>query len=250
MIQLKNKTELDGVRNSCKLLASLFNELDGFIKEGISTRDIDTFCHDFIIKHKAKPILIGYRGYPATACVSINDEVIHGIPNRKKIIKEGDLVKVDLDLELNGFVSDSTHAYEIGKVTNNVHKLNVETRNALYRGIEGANKPGARINDISSAIYNHVTQFGFGVIREYCGHGVGFSVHEDPYVPNYVSTEGNVRLKEGMVIAIEPMITLGSAKCHVLADGWTVVTNDKSYACHWEHTVAITENGPEILTEI
>lgn len=250
MIRLKNKAELDGIRKSCKLLAALFSELDNYIKEGLSTKDIDNFCHSFITKHNAKPACLHYNGFPASACVSVNNEVIHGIPNSKKIIVEGDLVKVDLDINLNGFISDSTHTYEIGKVSNAVHNLNIETRNSLYKGIDGANKPNARINDISSAIFNYVTKLGYGVVRDYCGHGVGFEVHEEPFVPNYVTTEGNIRLKEGMVIAIEPMITLGSGKCHVLKDGWTVVTDDKSYAAHWEHTVAITENGPEILTEL
>ena len=250
MIQLKNKEELNGIRKSCKLLASLFLELESYIKEGISTKDIDDFCHEFIIKHNAKPILIGYRGYPATSCISVNEEIIHGIPSKKKILKNGDLVKVDIDLSLNGFVSDSTHAFEIGSVNSDVHALNIETRNALYKGIDAINKKNARLNDASSAIYNHLTQFGYGIVREYCGHGVGISVHEDPLVFNYVTNQGNIRLREGMVIAIEPMVALKSAKCHVMPDGWTVVTNDRSTACHWEHTVAITNDGVEILTEI
>lgn len=248
MINLKSKEEIDGIRKSCHMLRSLFEELDGFVKEGQTTAEIDKFCYEFIIKHGGKPAYLNYEGFPATACISINEEVIHGIPSPKRIIKSGDLVKVDLGINLNGYFSDSTHAYEIGNVKEEVKKLSRITRESLYLGIEAAGKRDARINDIGKAVYMHTTKEGYGVVKDYSGHGVGLQVHEEPSVPNYITVDYNPRIKEGMVLAIEPMITLGTWKVKVLSDGWTVVTKDNSVAAHWEHTIAITSNGAEILT--
>lgn len=249
MITIKTKDEINGIKKSCALLRSLFEELDGFIKEGITTKAVDVFCENFIKKHGGKPAFLYYDGFPASACISINEEVIHGIPSSHRIIKNGDLVKVDLGINLNGYFSDSAHGYEIGNVPKNVKQLNKTTKESLYLAIDAiSNSQSPRVSDIGRAVFTHCSERGFGVVRDYCGHGVGLDVHEEPSIANYINPQYNARLKEGMVIAIEPMITLGTWKVHTKDDGWTVVTDDNSVAAHWEHTVAITENGVEILT--
>ena len=249
MITIKTKDEINGIKKSCALLRSLFEELDGFIKEGITTKAVDVFCENFIKKHGGKPAFLYYDGFPASACISINEEVIHGIPSSHRIIKNGDLVKVDLGINLNGYFSDSAHGYEIGNVPKNVKQLNKTTKESLYLAIDAiSNSQSPRVSDIGIAVFTHCSERGFGVVKDYCGHGVGLDVHEEPSIANYINPQYNARLKEGMVIAIEPMITLGTWKVHTKDDGWTVVTDDNSVAAHWEHTVAITENGVEILT--
>lgn len=251
MILLKTDEQIDGIRKSCHLLCQLLDSLEGRIVAGMSTMDVDRICYDFIIKHHGKPAFLNFEGFPATACVSVNEEIIHGIPKKKRIIHEGDLVSVDLGINLNGYFSDSARTFEVGTVAPEVRKLNKVTRECLTLGIEAINKPHARIQDIGAAVYEHAHRNGFGVVREYCGHGVGLKVHEDPEIPNYVSHfSPNPRLREGMVIAIEPMINLGGDGIIDMPDGWTVVTADGKPASHWEHTVAITANGPEILTQI
>ncbi len=251
MIQLKTKEDIDGIRKSCKLLAQLFAELDLYVKEGLSTHEIDKFVYDFAIKHKAYPSCLGFEGYPASSCISVNDTVIHGIPSKKEILMHGDVVSIDICLTLNGYVSDSTHTYEIGKVSPEVHKLNMVTKKCLDLGIEAASQKGARIQDIGAAVFKHANNNGYGVVRDYCGHGVGFDVHEAPEVPNYTSIHAsNPRLKPGMVIAIEPMINMGTYKIKTLKDGWTVKTLDGKPSCHWEHTLAITDDGLEVLTTL
>ena len=251
MIELKSDRDIEGIRKSCKLLAELFEEVGPQIQAGMSTLDVDSLCHDFMKRHHASGPCKGYMGYPNVTCVSVNDTVIHGIPNKNIILKEGDIVSVDICLEKDGYVSDSTHTYEIGKVSEEVHQLNVVTNKCLYLGIEAASQPHARIQDIGAAVSSYARKFGYGVVRDYCGHGVGFSIHEDPEVPNYVSLANpNPRLSEGMVIAIEPMINMGTYRVRTEKDGWGVKTLDGKPACHWEHTVAITENGLEILTQL
>ncbi len=249
MIQLKNKDEIEGIRRSGALLADLFRNLDEKIAEGMSTYDVDRICADFIRAHHAKASCLGYMGYPSSTCVSVNDTVIHGIPSKKDILKDGDLVSVDITLELDGYISDSTHTYEIGKVKDDVHQLNAVTKKALYNAIDAAGKKGARLHDIAAAVEETCKPYGYGIVRDYCGHGVGFSIHEDPPVFNFVSSRNpNVKLREGLVIAIEPMINMGTWRIRNLSDGWTVKTEDGSVACHWEHTIAITERGAEIMT--
>lgn len=249
MITIKTKDEINGIKKSCALLRSLFEELDEFIKEGITTKAVDVFCENFIKKHGGKPAFLYYDGFPASACISINEEVIHGIPSSHRIIKNGDLVKVDLGINLNGYFSDSAHGYEIGNVPKNVKQLNKTTKESLYLAIDAiSNSQSPRVSDIGRAVFTHCSERGFGVVKDYCGHGVGLAVHEEPSIANYINPQYNARLKEGMVIAIEPMITLGTWRVHTKDDGWTVVTDDNSVAAHWEHTVAITENGVEILT--
>lgn len=251
MIQIKNEYQIDKIRKSCKLLAQMFEEVGPQITEGISTWDIDQLCETFMKKHHATGPCKGYYGYPNVTCTSVNDVVIHGIPNKHHILKDGDVISVDVCIDLDGYISDSTHTYEIGKVTPEVHRLNVETEKMLYLGIEAASKPNARIQDIATAVSKHARQFNYGVVRDYCGHGVGLEMHEDPMIPNYVSLANqNPRIRKGMVIAIEPMINMGTYKIKTDRDGWTVRTLDGQPACHWEHTVAITDSGLEILTTL
>lgn len=250
MIQLKNEYQISKIRSSCHLLSDMFSYLEGEIKEGMSTYDVDQICEDFMKRNHATGPCKGYFDYPAVSCTSVNDTVIHGIPSKKEILKNGDIISVDVCIDLDGYISDSTHTYEIGSVSPEIHQLNVVTRKSLYLGIEAASKPNARIQDIGAAVSGYCREFNYGVVRDYCGHGVGLEIHEDPEVPNYVSIANpNPRIRKGMVFAIEPMINLGTWKVKTLEDDWTVKTLDGKCACHWEHTVAITENGLEILTE-
>lgn len=251
MIQLKSKEDIDGIRTSGHILAELFEHLGEEIAEGMSTWDVDKVCADFMKRNHSTGPCKGYMGYPSVSCVSVNDMVIHGIPSKREILRNGDIVSVDICLEKNGYVSDSTHTYEIGKVSPEVHQLNIVTEKCLYLGIEAASVPHARIHDISKAVFTHASKYGYGVVRDYTGHGVGFSIHEDPEVPNFVSLSmPNARLRPGLVIAIEPMINMGTYKVKTLPDGWGVKTIDGKPACHWEHTIAVTEDGIEIMTKL
>ncbi len=251
MILLKTEEQIDGIRKSCKLLAQLLEYMDGKIAPGMSTWDVDQKCHEFIVKHGGKPAFLHFEGFPGSVCVSVNEEVIHGIPKKKHIIKDGDIVTIDAGIDLKGYFSDSAWTYMIGDVRPEVRKLVKVTRECLYKGIGALDKPHCRIQDIGEAVYEHAHRNGFGVVREYCGHGVGLKVHEDPEIPNYVSRfSPNPRIREGMVIAIEPMINLGGDGIIDMPDGWTVVTADGKPAAHWEHTIAITANGPEVLTQL
>ena len=249
MIQMKDDYQIEMIRKSCKLLAQMFEEVGPQIVDGISTWDIDRLCETFMKKHHASGPCKGYCGYPNVSCTSVNDVVIHGIPNKHQILKDGDIISLDVCIDLDGYISDSTHTYEIGKVSDDVHKLNKETERMLYLGIEAAGRANARVQDIGAAVSKHARLFNYGVVRDYCGHGVGLEIHEDPTIPNYVSLScPNPRIRKGMVFAIEPMINMGSYKIKTGRDGWTVYTMDGKPACHWEHTVAITDSGLEILT--
>ena len=253
MIELKTEKQIDGIRKSCHLLCNLLDSIEekSVIRAGISTKDIDDYCHKWIIKHNGKPACLHYEGFPAATCVSVNNEVIHGIPRKDHIIVEGDIVSVDLCINLNGYISDSARTYPVGEVSEERKKLIDVTRKSLYKGIEAASLNKARVMDIGQAVFSYVTKYGYGVVREYFGHGVGLKIHEDPSVPNYVSNQfANPRLREGMVFTIEPMINAGTHSIRVLNDGWTVVTQDGKDSAHFEHTLAVTHNGLEILTQI
>ncbi len=252
MIQYKDDYQIDKIRTSCKLLAEMFETVGEKIAEGITTWDVDRMCEDFMRKHHSRGPCKGYMGFPAVSCTSVNDTIIHGIPSKRQILESGDLLSLDVCISLDGYISDSTHSYEIGKVRDDVHAFNVNTRKSLYLGIDAASKSGARIMDISLAVSNYARKFHYGILKDYCGHGVGFELHEDPTVPNYVDLSmPNPRLKRGMVFAIEPMLMMGGkSRYYIDDDEWAVKTIDGSYGCHWEHTVAVTENGLEILTEL
>lgn len=248
MVTLKNSEQIKRIGQSCRLVATLLDSLNSVITDGMTTQDIDRYCHDFITKNGGIPAFLNYMGFPASACVSVNEEVIHGIPGKRKIMK-GDLVSVDLGINLDGYYSDAARTYIVGETSKENKRLVEITYQCLMEGIEGARKEGARIHDISAPIFNLANSHGYGVVRDYCGHGVGLAIHEDPQIPNYVNPLGaNPRLRVGMVLAIEPMINLGTKRVKLMPDGWTVVTADGKPSAHWEHTVAVTENGIEILT--
>lgn len=249
MIILKNTEQINGIRKSCKKIAELFDELKDVIKPGISTKDIDIYCENFMRKAGGVPAW-PTNGFPAASCISINEEVIHGLPSRSRILQSGDLVSIDLGMILDGYVSDSTVTFPVGNVSAEKMKLLEVTTECLKRGIEAC-KAGNRLLDIAHAIYNLATEHGYGVVHDYCGHGVGLEVHEEPSVLNVPDPyAGNIRIKPGMVLAIEPMINLGTPEVSTKKDGWTVVTNDGLTSCHMEHTIAVFKDHTEILSTL
>lgn len=248
MIRLKSESDIDKIRDSCNILSETYSEIAKLVEPGISLLEIDRFTRDFIEKRGGKPAFLGYQGYPASICISVNSVVIHGIPDQRRL-KEGDVVSLDLGVDLAGYISDAACTVPVGKISPEAAKLLEVTRECLSRGVEQA-KTGNRIKDISQAVFDHADRFGYGVVRQFCGHGVGFSLHEDPQIPNYVGPGPNPRLKSGMVIAIEPMINLGGDEVEILDDGWTVETIDRSLSAHFEHTVAIFKDHTEVLTRL
>jgi methionyl aminopeptidase len=248
MIRLKNERELGGIRASARLLTAALAELSRMVADGTSTQELDAFARSFIAARGGRPSFLGYMNYPASLCVSINNEVIHGIPGSRRL-RAGDIVSLDLGVELNGYFSDAAVSLPVGRVSEARRRLLEVTRECLARAVAQV-QPGNRVSDISRAVYEHAVGRSCGVVREYCGHGVGFAPHEDPQVPNYVGTGANPRLKPGMVLAIEPMINAGTGDIELLEDGWTVVTADGADSAHFEHTVAVREDGMEILTLI
>ncbi|MDR2589347.1 MAG: type I methionyl aminopeptidase [Spirochaetales bacterium] len=246
MQRLKTAKDIDGIRESCVLLSRIFEELKSVVAEGITPREIDALVRSRAREMGAKPAFLGYRGFPAAICISPNDAVIHGIPGKRKL-KSGDIVGLDCGLNLRGFFSDAALTLPVGRVTPESELLMRVTREALECAV-GQAVCGNRISDISRAVYDTAKKNGLGVVRAYCGHGVGFSPHEDPEVPNYVHRGSNPRLKPGMVLAIEPMLTAGGDDVEVLDDDWTVVTADGSFSAHFEHTVAIFAGHTEVLT--
>ena len=247
MIRIKNEKEIEGIRKSCHALADLFREVVPKVEPGMSTKDVDDLVVKFIKKIGGTPAW--YReGFAGAACISINEEVIHGIPSKKKIIQDGDLVSLDIGIDLDGYISDSTHTVQVGNVKSEYRRLVKATRESLIAGIQAC-VAGNRIRDISNAV-NDVAfgKYGYGVVYEYCGHGVGLDVHEDPSIPNCPSSGSNPRIRPGMVLAIEPMINLGTADVDLADDGWTVLTADRKWSCHEEHTVAVFPDHTEVLT--
>ena len=249
MIRLKNEDEINGIRKSCHLLADMFKAVIPQVKAGMSTKELDDLCKKFIIAHGGKPAW--YReNFPGAACISINDEVIHGIPSKKRIIKDGDIVSIDVGIDLDGYISDSTHSVLVGNLDSKIRKLDEVTLECLKAGIEAC-RVGNRIKDISKAVYDIASRHGYGVVYDYCGHGVGLDVHEDPNIPNVVDWGGaNPRIQSGMVLAIEPMINLGTADVVLADDDWTVLTADGLHSAHEEHTVAVFADHTEILTAL
>ncbi|MFL2132969.1 type I methionyl aminopeptidase [Desemzia sp. FAM 24101] len=246
MITLKSAREIDAMDESGTLLANMHIALRDFIKPGITSWDIEEFCHKFIIDNGAIPEQIGFEGYEYATCVSINDEICHGFPRKEKL-KDGDLIKVDTVINLKGALSDSCWSYIVGESTPELDKLMEVTLTALYKGIEQA-QVGNRIGDIGHAIQSYVEPEGFSVVREFIGHGIGPTLHEAPSVPHYGEAGKGLRLKEGMVITIEPMINTGTWKSKMDNNGWTARTEDGGISCQFEHTLAITKDGPRILT--
>ena len=247
MIVLKTNRELALMREACIISAGALKLAGEAVQPGVTTAEIDKIAYDYIKKCGAEPNFLNYNGYPATACISINDEVIHGIPSKSRVIKEGDIVSIDLGARLNGYNGDNAATFAAGAISSEAKRLCDTTRESLYVGIQKA-VAGGRVGDIGAAIAKHCEDRGFSVVREFIGHGIGKELHEEPSVPNYGTPGRGVRLLPGMTIAIEPMINMGSAGVKTLPDGWTVKTRDGKLSAHFEHTVAITPNGPKILT--
>jgi len=249
MIRLKNENEIAGIRKSCHLLADMFKVVIPEVKPGVSTKRIDDLCKQFMLDHGGTPAWY-QEDFPGAACISINEEVIHGVPSAKKIIRDGDIVSLDVGINLNGYISDSTHTVLVGNVKPEIRKLVEVTRECLAAGIQAC-IPGNRIKDISKAVYEIAEAHGYGVVYDYCGHGVGLDVHEDPNIPNVPSPGPNPRIQAGMVLAIEPMINLGCAEVDLdPKTGWTVLTADRLPSAHEEHTVAVFADHTEILSDL
>ena len=247
MIIIKSDQEIDLMRESGKVTGFILKELENFIRPGISTADIDKFVEDTIRKNGMNPSFKGYGGFPASACVSINDEVVHGIPDKKRILKDGDIVSVDVGSTYKGYVSDAARTYPVGTISDIAQKLIDATRDSFFAGLEYC-KVGYRLSDISHAIQEKAEGEGFSVIRDFVGHGVGQNMHEDPQIPNYGKAGRGPRLAKGMVFAIEPMICEGGYDVETLLNNWTVVTVDGKLSAHYENTVVITDGEPELLT--
>lgn len=247
MIVLKTNRELALMREACIISAGALKLAGEAVQPGVTTAEIDKIAYDYIKKCGAEPNFLNYNGYPATACISINDEVIHGIPSKSRVIKEGDIVSIDLGARLNGYNGDNAATFAAGAISSEAKRLCDTTRESLYVGIQKA-VAGGRVGDIGAAIAKYCEDRGFSVVREFIGHGIGKALHEEPSVPNYGTPGRGVRLLPGMTIAIEPMINMGSAGVKTLPDGWTVKTRDGKLSAHFEHTVAITPSGPKILT--
>ncbi len=246
MISIKSEREIKLMREAGKLNYLTHEEVKKNLKTGITTKELDKIAYNFIISHNAKPSFLNYEGYPASICVSINDEVVHGIPG-KRVIKNGDIVSIDIGVEIHGYHSDAARTYIIGNVAPEVRDLVNNTEKALMIGLSKV-KEGAKIGDIGAAIEEFAHQHGLSVVEELVGHGVGTSIHEDPDVPNYGKKGTGVTLKAGMVIAIEPMLNLGERYVYMHDDDWTISTDDELPSAHFEHTVLVTKDGYKILT--
>ena len=247
MIVLKTGRELSVMREACKISARALKLIGEAIEPGVTTAELDRIAEKFIRSCGATPNFKGYNGYPATACISINNEVIHGIPTAKRKIQNGDIVSVDLGALFEGYHGDNAATFACGDVSDEAKRLMDATRESLYEGIKMA-RAGGRIGDISNAIQSYVEARGYSVVRDFVGHGVGTSLHEAPEVPNFGTAGRGVRLMPGMTLAIEPMINIGKPQVKIMPDGWTVLTQDGSLSAHFEHTIAITAEGPQIMT--
>lgn len=247
MINIKSKSELEKMRIAGKITGGALELAGRSIRVGMTTKELDRIIHNYIVSHGAKPSFLGYGGFPGSACISINDELIHGIPGKRKIC-EGDIVSVDVGAYINGYHGDSCKTFAVGQISDDAAKLLRVTEESLYKGIEKA-VVGGRLGDISHAIEQHVVTNGLAVVKKYVGHGVGRELHESPEVPNFGREGHGPRLVAGMVIAIEPMVNAVGEGVKVLPDGWTVLTQSGSLSAHFEHTVAITPDGPVLLTK-
>lgn len=248
MIVLKTARELALMKEACRISAGALRVAGEAVKPGVSTWEIDRIAYEYIKSQGAEPNFLNLYGFPATACISINDEIIHGIPSKERILKEGDIVSIDLGAKIHGYNGDNAATFACGKISGQAQRLMDTTKESLYKAIEMA-VPGNKIGDIAWAVQDYCEQRGYGVVREYTGHGVGRELHEDPSVPNYGKAGRGVRLLPGMTLAIEPMINEGTAAIRQMSDGWTVKTADHKLSAHFEHTVAITTDGPVILTK-
>ncbi|MEQ1726847.1 MAG: type I methionyl aminopeptidase [Vicinamibacterales bacterium] len=247
MIVCRSLAELEKMRAAGKLVGQVLTALAAKVAPGVTTGDLDVIAEGLIVDAGAIPAFKGYHGYPATICASVNDEVIHGIPSGQRVLNAGDVISIDVGAALGGYYGDSAVTLAVGPVSEDAATLLRVTEESLYKAIEVV-KPGGRISDVGHAVQKHVEAHGFSVVREFVGHGIGQQMHEEPQVPNYGEPGRGPRLAEGMVLAIEPMVNAGKPQVKVLSDGWTAVTRDHSLSAHFEHTVAVTADGPWILT--
>lgn len=250
MIIIKTSEQIKLMRRAGRITGEALLLGGELVKPGISTKAIDDKIRHFIEKSGAKPSFLGYGGFPGSACISINNEVIHGIPSYHRILEEGDIVKIDVGAMIGGYNGDSANTFPVGKISEDAQRLIDITRTSFYKAIEAASEPGARLGDIGAAVDGYVTANGCSAVRKYVGHGVGAELHEDPNVPNFGTKGRGCRLCRGMTIAVEPMINAGKPDVRELSDGWTVLTKDGSLSAHYEHTIAFTENGVELLTKV
>jgi methionyl aminopeptidase len=250
MIIVKNRDQIEKMKRAGRITGEALALAGESVREGISTKELDTIIRHYIEKCGAKPSFLGYGGFPGSACISINSEVIHGIPSDTRILKEGDIVKIDVGAYIGGYHGDSACTFPVGNVSDEAKNLIAAAKLSFEKGVEAAGREGARLGDVGCAIESHVKEQGFSVVRKYVGHGVGRDLHEDPNVPNYGTPGRGARLCRGMVIAIEPMINAGVSGVIEKADRWTVVTADGRLSAHYEHTVALTDDGPLLLTKI
>ncbi len=246
MIELKTKQDIDVIRRAGDILAAAIRAVAGSLAPGITTGELDAIAKNEIVTRGGQPSFIGYHGFPGALCISVNEQVIHGIPGKRRL-ESGDIVGIDLGVTFDNRIADAAVTLSVGRADEEDARLMKTAETCLRRGIDQA-RAGRRLREVSEAIYETARAAGFDVVREYCGHGVGFSLHEDPQVYNYPSSGPNPKLKEGMVLAIEPMVNAGTWKVNLLEDGWTVVTADGRKSAHYEHTIAITDDAPDILT--
>ena len=247
MIELKSARDLDRMKKACEISAQAIKVAQSVLEVGVSTAYVDDKVREYIVSQGARPTFLGYGGFPKSACISVNEELIHGIPSNHKIIKDGDIVSIDVGAFIDGFTGDNAATFAVGNVSEEAKRLLSVTKESLLRAVASA-QPGNRIGDIGFAVQSYVESCGFSVVKEYVGHGVGRKLHEDPEVPNFGRAGHGARLVPGMTIAIEPMVNVGGPEVEVLANDWTVVTKDRQLSAHFEYSVAITENGPIVLT--
>lgn len=249
MIVIKSKRELEIMRKAGQMVAMTQEELKKHIKPGISTKELDLIAEEFIVKNGGIPSFKGYHGFPGSICTSVNEVVVHGIPSDKVILKEGDIITLDIGVQYNGYHGDGAWTYPVGKISKEDEQLLDLTLKSLYRGLEFV-MPNNHIGDIGNAIESFIKPYGYGIVEEFTGHGIGQSLHEGPYVPNFGKKGEGALLKEGMTICVEPMVNIGTKHVKILSDNWTTVTTDKRKSAHFEHMVAVTEDGYEILTKL
>ena len=251
MIQLKTPQQIEMMKVAGRITGEALLFAKELIHEGITTKEIDEKINRYIKKNGAKPTFLGYGGFPGSACISVNDEVIHGIPSHKRVLKNGDIVKIDVGATYKGFIGDSAATFAVGQISSEAQRLISATEQSFYEGIKAIESlESPRLGDVGHAIQTYAEAQGFSVVREYTGHGVGAELHEDPNVPNYGTAGRGVRIYNGMTLAIEPMINQGVKEVRVLKDGWTVVTADGKLSAHYEHSIAVTDNGIILLTKV
>ncbi|MDE7095718.1 MAG: type I methionyl aminopeptidase [Anaeroplasmataceae bacterium] len=249
MIEIKSEREIALLKEAGRIVALCHEEMAKQVRPGVSTQELSDICEKIILEHNATPSFKGYGGFPSAVCASVNEVVVHGIPSKKQILKEGDIVALDIGACYKGYHGDSAWSYAVGNISPKDKLLMQVTHDSLFKGLEQV-REGAHLGDVSAAIGNYATSYGFGVVEEFTGHGVGRNLHEDPAIFNFGEPGTGPILKEGMVLAIEPMINAGTKKVRILSDGWTTVTRDKSKSAHFEHTIVVRKNGYEILTTL